>query len=102
MMAIDGRDERRFCIAMKTRITINRSGRITLPKSLLSELRLEPGDALEAVFADDRIILRRPRETSALSKEHRVWVLHTGEPLPSGIDDLRERISEERDVVHTS
>jgi AbrB family looped-hinge helix DNA binding protein len=67
---------------MNTRVTLDKTGRIVIPKPLREELHLEPGDALEMEGAGEQIILRPVRETSPLAKEHGVWVLHTGQPLP--------------------
>jgi AbrB family looped-hinge helix DNA binding protein len=86
---------------MKTRVTIDKAGRITIPKRLQRELHLEPGDALEIKSAGQQIILRPVRGTSPLTKEHGVWVLHTGEPLPaSATDEMLEQARGERDLAN--
>ena len=86
---------------MNARLTIDKAGRVVIPKPLREELRLEPGDALEIATAGERITLRPVRGTGPLTKEHGVWVFHTGKPLPaSATDELLQRIREERDLAN--
>ncbi len=84
---------------MSTRLTIDKAGRVVIPKPLRQELHLEPGDALEMESAGDQITLRPVRGTSPLTKEHGVWVFRSGQPLPaSATDGMLEQIREERDL----
>ncbi|MGA2203845.1 MAG: AbrB/MazE/SpoVT family DNA-binding domain-containing protein [Terriglobales bacterium] len=86
---------------MNARLIIDKAGRVVIPKPLREELRLEPGDALEIATAGERITLRPVRGTGPLTKEHGVWVFHTGKPLPaSATDELLQRIREERDLAN--
>ena len=84
---------------MNTRLIIDKAGRVVIPKPLREELHLEAGDALEMETAGEQITLRPVRGTGPLTKEHGVWVFHSGEPLPaSATDDMLQRIREERDL----
>jgi AbrB family looped-hinge helix DNA binding protein len=84
---------------MKTRVTLNKAGRIVIPKSLREKLHLEPGDALEMESIGEQITLRPVRGT--LTKEHGVWVFHTGQPLPaSATDEVLHQVCEERDLAN--
>jgi AbrB family looped-hinge helix DNA binding protein len=84
---------------MNTRLTLDRAGRIVIPKPLREELRLEPGDALEMESAGEQITLRPVRGTGPLSKEHGFWVFHSGQPLSaSATDEMLRQIREERDL----
>ena len=86
---------------MNTRLTIDKSGRVVIPKPVREELRLEPGDALEMESAGDQITLRPVRGTGPLTKEHGVWVFRTGQPLPaSSTDKMLQQIREERDSAN--
>jgi AbrB family looped-hinge helix DNA binding protein len=67
---------------MSTRLVIDRAGRVVIPKPLREELQLEPGDALEMESTGEQIMLRPLRGTGPLTKEHGVWVFHSGLPLP--------------------
>lgn len=80
-------------------LTIDKAGRIVIPKPLREELHLEAGDSLEIESAGERITLRPVRGTGPLTKELGVWVFRTGQPLPvSATDDMVQRIREERDL----
>lgn len=83
---------------MHTRLVIAKAGRIVIPKLLREELHLEPGDGLEMDSAGEEIILRPVRGTGALTKEHGVWVFHSGEPLAeAATDGMLQQIREGRD-----
>jgi AbrB family looped-hinge helix DNA binding protein len=85
--------------SMRTRLRMDKAGRIVLPKTLRQELRLEPGDTLELERAGAQITLRPVRGTGTLCKEQGVWVLRLGQPLPSAAPDkLLQKIGKERDL----
>jgi AbrB family looped-hinge helix DNA binding protein len=84
--------------SMSTRLTMDKAGRIVIPKSLREELRLAPGDDLEMESVGEEITLRPVRGTGPLTKEHGVWVFRTGQPMPaSATADMLRHIREERD-----
>lgn len=86
---------------MSTRLLIDKAGRVVIPKPLREELHLEPGDALDMESAGDQITLRPVRGTGPLTKEHGVWVFHTGQPLPaSATDEMLQHIREDRDLAN--
>jgi len=86
---------------MHTRLVIDKAGRVVIPKPLREELHLERGDSLEMESVGELIILRPVRGTGPLTKEHGVWVFHSGEPLPaSATDDILQRIRKERDLAN--
>jgi AbrB family looped-hinge helix DNA binding protein len=86
---------------MNSRLTLDKAGRIVIPKPLRDELHLEAGDALEMESSGERITLRPIRGTGPLTKEHGVWVFRTGQPLPaSATDEMLQRIREERDLAN--
>jgi AbrB family looped-hinge helix DNA binding protein len=70
---------------VKVRVTLDKTGRIVIPKQLREELRLEPGDVLVIESAGGRITL--VHGTEPLTKEQDVWVLRTGHPLPASSTD---------------
>jgi len=83
---------------MNTRLTLDKAGRIVIPKPLREELRLGPGDALELEFAGEEITLRQVRGTAPLTKERGVWVFRSGQPLTAATtDEMLRRIRDERD-----
>ncbi|HEY1947532.1 MAG TPA: AbrB/MazE/SpoVT family DNA-binding domain-containing protein [Bryobacteraceae bacterium] len=84
---------------MNTRLTIDKAGRVVIPKPLREELHLEPGDSVEMESAEDQITLRPVRGTGPLSQEHGVWVFHSGQPLSASVtDEILEQIRRERDL----
>ncbi len=86
---------------MTTRLIIDKAGRVVIPKPLREELHLEAGDTLEMESAGEQITLRPVRGTGPLTKEHGVWVFHSGQPLPaSATDAMLRQIREERDLVN--
>jgi AbrB family looped-hinge helix DNA binding protein len=86
---------------MSTRLIIDKAGRVVIPKPLREELHLEPGDALEMEHAGEEITLRPVRGTGPLTKEHGIWVFHTGQPLPvSATDEMLHEIRKERDLAN--
>jgi len=82
-------------------LVIDKAGRVVIPKPLREELHLEPGDSLEMESVGEQITLRPVRGTGPLTKEHGVWVFHSGELLPaSATNDMLELIREERDLAN--
>jgi AbrB family looped-hinge helix DNA binding protein len=86
---------------MNARLTIDKAGRVVIPKPLREELHLEAGDSLEMESAGEQITLRPVRGTGPLTKEHGVWVFHAGQSLPaSATDAMLQLIREERDMAN--
>ena len=68
------------------KLTLDKAGRVLLPKLLRDELGLEPGDVLEIETSGEELILRRPRSNRAhLRKKRGVWVYSAGEPLSATV-----------------
>jgi len=76
---------------MNAKLTIDRAGRVVLPKPLRDELELAPGDALELESAGEKITLRPLRAAAPLAKERGVWVFHAGQPLSAADTDAMLR-----------
>jgi AbrB family looped-hinge helix DNA binding protein len=84
---------------MNSRLTIDKAGRVVIPKPLREQLHLEPGDSLEMESAGEQITLRPVRGTAPLRKEQGVWVFHAGQSLSeSATDEMLQQIREERDL----
>ena len=66
---------------MSVTVTLDKAGRVVIPKTLRDELRLEPGDALELEREGDRVTLRPLHSATPLRKERGVWVLHGRDKL---------------------
>jgi AbrB family looped-hinge helix DNA binding protein len=86
---------------MAIHLTMDKAGRVVIPKSLREELRLEPGDSLVMESTGDGISLRPVRGTGPLTKEHGVWVFHGGQPLAAArTDEVLRQVREERDLAN--
>lgn len=72
---------------MDARITIDKAGRVFLPKPFREELQLLPGDTLELQSSGERIVLCPLRPALPVAKERGVWVFRTGQPLASRVTD---------------
>jgi AbrB family looped-hinge helix DNA binding protein len=84
---------------MKTTVTLDKAGRVVIPKNSRDELRLEPGDSLTLESDGDRVTLRPVRSASALRKEHGIWVFRGGRKLIAAETDLAlESLRQERDT----
>jgi len=70
---------------MTITLTIDRAGRLVLPKPVRDELQLAAGDSLELESSEDRIILRPVRGVATLRKKRGVWVMRTGKPLSAEV-----------------
>jgi AbrB family looped-hinge helix DNA binding protein len=68
-------------------VTLDKAGRVVIPKPLRDELRLEPGDALELESQGGSVTLRPVRSSTPLRKERGVWVFRTGRKIPASVTD---------------
>jgi len=83
---------------MTTKLTLDRAGRVVIPKPLRDDLHLGPGDALQLEAIGEEIRLRPVRGAVPLQKERGIWVFRTGHPLPDSVtDDTLRKVREERD-----
>ena len=79
-------------------ISLDKAGRVVLPKDLRDKLQLEAGDELLVEETGEHIILRPVRAQATLKKECGVWVYQgergaepSNESLPDLIDAVREK-----------
>jgi AbrB family looped-hinge helix DNA binding protein len=66
---------------MVTTLTVDKAGRVVLPKPVRDELQRAPGDSLELESSEDHIILRPARGNGRMYKKQGVWVFDSGQPL---------------------
>jgi AbrB family looped-hinge helix DNA binding protein len=79
-------------------VTLDRAGRVVIPKTLRDELHLEAGDTLELESQGERMLLRPMRTTSPLRKERGVWVFRSGKKLSAAdTDKVFRDIRQQRD-----
>jgi AbrB family looped-hinge helix DNA binding protein len=83
---------------MNTWVTLDKAGRVAIPKALRDELELAPGDILELENQGGMIMLRPARKSSALTREKSVWVFRDGEPLSASMTEAALKLTRaERD-----
>jgi len=56
--------------SMTKTLTVDKAGRVVLPKPVRDELQLTAGDSLELESFEDQIVLRPVRGTAGLRKCH--------------------------------
>jgi AbrB family looped-hinge helix DNA binding protein len=78
---------------MKNRISLDRAGRVALPKALRHEMCLKPGDQL--LIEGEQITLCPVRGQATLKKELGIWV-YQGESANESVLDLVEHGREKR------
>jgi AbrB family looped-hinge helix DNA binding protein len=80
---------------MTTQLTLDKAGRVMIPKALRQALRLGAGDKLQLESEGEQITLRPSRPKARLKKERGVWV-YQGERSDASIPDLIDRERERR------
>ena len=83
---------------MNTTLTIDKAGRVVLPKPVRDALQISPGDSLELESSEDHIILRPAVGKCRMYKKQGVWVFDSGVPLPAETANRTvSRVRAERD-----
>ena len=87
---------------MNTTVTLDKAGRVVIPKTLRDELHLEAGDRMELESEGESVTLRPVRSASPLNKEHGVWVFRGTKKLAAATTDkvLRD-LRGQRDLDNT-
>jgi AbrB family looped-hinge helix DNA binding protein len=79
---------------MTTTVTIDKAGRVVIPKEIRDELRLEAGDTLALESEGERVTLRPVHAGTPLQKERGVWVFHGVKPL--SLDEANQLVRDDR------
>ncbi len=83
---------------MNREVTVDKAGRIVLPKPLREEMQLMPGDCLEIETSGETLTLRPVRGTAPLKKKKGIWVYRTGEPISEAeVEETLRRVRRERE-----
>ncbi len=80
---------------MTTKLSLDKAGRVLIPKALREELRLGPGDSLQLESEVEQITLRPVRAKALITKERGVWV-YQGESSHSSVTGVIDRQREKR------
>jgi AbrB family looped-hinge helix DNA binding protein len=76
--------------------TIDKAGRVVVPKALRDALHLKPGDDLELEQREDSIVLRSRRPDTELVKKDGMWLVRHRKPFTYSIPDLIVQHREDR------
>ena len=83
---------------MTTTLTVDKAGRVVLPKPVRDELQLAAGDSLELENTEERIILRPVRKNAKMRKKMGIWVFDTGAPISAdSVNKTIRQLREERE-----
>ena len=74
-------------LLMNTKVTLDKAGRVVIPKRLRDALRLTPGDSLTLESDGNEVTLRPVRSGAALRKERGIWVFRGGAKLTAAETD---------------
>lgn len=72
---------------MNTKVTLDKAGRVIIPKRLRDALRLATGDTLTVESNGNEVTLRPVRSGAALRKERGIWVFRGGAKLTAAETD---------------
>ena len=87
-----------FIMVSMTTLTLDKAGRVVLPKLVRDEMQLRAGDSLELEHSEDRIVLLPRRGGVGLHQKQGIWVFGVGEPIPEGATDkVLSQIRRERE-----
>jgi AbrB family looped-hinge helix DNA binding protein len=91
------------CYNAIMKLTLDKAGRIVLPKPLRDDLHLEPGDVLEIESSGEEITIRPARGQAQIRKKQGVWVYSAGEPLAATtVERTIRQVRRERDLQNLS
>ena len=83
---------------MNTTLTIDKAGRVVLPKPVRDQMQLSAGDSLVLDSAEDRIVLRPVRGNAGMRQKDGIWVFRTGQPVTTAsVNETIRRVREERE-----
>lgn len=80
---------------MNTTITVDKAGRVVLPKPLRDAFQLVAGDSLTLESSEDRIVLRPLRPAATMRQKDGIWVFRTGHAISN--ESVNESLRQVRD-----
>jgi len=84
---------------MTATLTIDKAGRVVIPKRLRDKLRLAAGDSFQMESTEEEIVLRPVRNEERFCKEDGIWVFRAGKPLTvADTDTVLQALRNERDA----
>jgi AbrB family looped-hinge helix DNA binding protein len=83
---------------MTAKLTLDKAGRVVIPKKLRDKLHMSAGDSFQVESTDEKIVLKPVREEATMLKKDGMWVIKTGKPLT--VDDVNAVIESVREERH--
>jgi AbrB family looped-hinge helix DNA binding protein len=83
---------------MTAKLTLDKAGRVVIPKKLRDKLHMSAGDSFQLESTDEKIVLKPVREEATMLKKDGMWVIKTGKPLT--VDDVNAVIESVREERH--
>ena len=81
---------------MHATITIDKAGRVVLPKAFRDELNLSAGDSLELNLDGGRVTMEPARAETHMVQKAGFWVLRGGPPVT--VEEVNNWIREDREA----
>jgi AbrB family looped-hinge helix DNA binding protein len=82
---------------MNSTITVDKAGRVVLPKPVRDALHLTAGDSLTLESTGDQIVLRPVRGSAGMRQKEGIWVFRTDEPISAEtVNETIRQLREER------
>jgi AbrB family looped-hinge helix DNA binding protein len=82
---------------MNARLTVDKAGRVVLPKPVRDKLQLQAGDFLELESSNEQIVLRPVRGTAQMRMRDGIWVFRTGQPISAAsVNETIRQVRHER------
>ena len=82
---------------MNATITVDKAGRVVLPKAVRDQLELAAGDSLQLESSGDAIVLRPVRGNAGMRQKEGIWVFRTDEPISAEtVNENIRQLREER------
>lgn len=83
---------------MAATVTIDKAGRLVLPKPMRDALHLRPGDTLEIEKNGELITLRLPQPKASMRLKNGFWVFDTGGRItPEMVNQTLTEVREEQE-----
>ncbi|HEX3820139.1 MAG TPA: AbrB/MazE/SpoVT family DNA-binding domain-containing protein [Candidatus Sulfotelmatobacter sp.] len=82
---------------MNTTLTVDKAGRVVLPKPVRDKLQLRAGDSLELESSGEQIVLRPVRGKAPMRLKDGIWVFGLGEPISAkSVNEIIRQVRDER------
>ena len=77
---------------MNATLTIDKAGRVVLPKPVRDAMQISPGDSLELESSEDHIVLRPAPSKGRVYKKQGMWVFDSGSDVPLTVEVVNKTI----------